>query len=80
MNFSSRCRAAWNYTLELSKEKYSTKMTLQILEIIDKICSTAQMPYTVSEIVKDFQRSDFFRKVLHDFIENTCMTEKSSIR
>ena len=54
-------------------ENYSPKMTCQILEIIDKISSSARMSHSVNDIVKGFQRSEFFGTVLPDFIDK--MTE-----
>lgn len=55
-------------------------MALQILSIVDKICSSAQkqMSHTVSKIMEGFQQSVFFTSFLPDFIDN--MTEESSIR
>ena len=75
-----RCHAVWDYILELSVEQYTSQMALQILSIIDKICSSAQkqMSHTVSKIVKGFQQSLFFMSYLPGFVDN--MTDKSNIR
>jgi len=53
-------------------------MTVQILEIIDKIYSSSPQSLTVQEIVKEFQQSAFFRSVLPDFTDK--VTEQSSVR
>ena len=76
----SRCHAVWDYILELSTEKYTPEMALQILSILDKICSSAQkqMSHTVSKIVRGFQQSVFFLAFLPCFVEK--MTEESNIR
>ncbi|XP_015763067.1 PREDICTED: NFX1-type zinc finger-containing protein 1-like [Acropora digitifera] len=64
-----RCRAAWNYTLELSKERYDANIILQILEAVNKISSTSLVLHTVRKIVQGFQQSSFFRTILPDFID-----------
>ena len=76
----SRCHAVWDYILELSTEKYTTEMALQILSILDKICSSAQkqMSHTVTKIVRGFQQSVFFMSFLPEFVKN--MMEESNIR
>ena len=76
----SRYHAVWDYILELPTEKYTPEMALQILSILDKICSSAQkqMSHTVSKIARGFQQSVFFTSFLPGFIEN--MTEESHIR
>ena len=47
-------------------------MAPQILDIMDKICSSAQkqMSDTVKEIVKGLERSMFFKSVLPCFIDS----------
>ncbi|XP_044174210.1 uncharacterized protein LOC114958008 [Acropora millepora] len=64
-----RCRAAWNYVLELSKEKYDANIILQILETVNKISSSSLVLHTVKKIVEGFQQSSFFRTILPDFID-----------
>ena len=46
--FLFRFSAAWKYILNLSKEEYSEKMILQILEISNKTASVVPMSPTVS--------------------------------
>ena len=76
----SRHHAVWDYILELSTEKYTSEMALQILSILDKICRSAQkqMSHTVTKIVRRFQQSVFFISFLPDFVKN--LTEESYIR
>ena len=54
-------------------------MALQILSIVDKICSSAQkqMSHAVSKIVKGFKQSLFFTSFLPGFLDD--MTEDSNI-
>ncbi|XP_068728425.1 NFX1-type zinc finger-containing protein 1-like [Montipora capricornis] len=68
----TRCRAVWNYILNLSKEKYDMheNITMQILETVRKICSSGLMTHTVKEIVQGFQESEFFRTVFPEFIDS----------
>ena len=68
-----RCAALWEYVLELPKAQYTTPMAMQILSIIDKICSSAQrnMSHTVTNLVKKFQGSAFFKSVFPDFVNET---------
>ena len=66
--FLFRFSAAWEYILNLSKEEYSDKMILQILEIINKIASVVPMSPTVSAMVQGFQQSVLFGSVLPGFI------------
>ena len=70
----------WDYILELSVEKYTSEMALQILSILDKICSSAQkqMSHTVCKIVRGFQHSVFFMSFLPSYVGD--MTEESNIR
>ena len=58
----------WDYILK----KCNSCMVPQILEIIDKICSSAQMQmsHTVRGIVKGLERSVFFKSVLPSFIHS----------
>ena len=62
----------WNYILNLSKEKYDMleDITMQILETVKKICSSALMTHTVKEIIRGFQESEFFRTVFPEFIDS----------
>ncbi len=55
-------------------------MALQILSIVDKICSIAQkqMSHTVSKIMGGFQQTAFFTSFLPDFIGS--VTKEGSIR
>ena len=48
-------------------------MAKQILFIVDKICSSAQrnMSHTVTNLVKKFQGSAFFKSVFPDFVNET---------
>ncbi|PFX18911.1 Helicase required for RNAi-mediated heterochromatin assembly 1 [Stylophora pistillata] len=75
----SRCTAVWDYILERSKEQYDTTMAVQILSIVDKICSGAQrnMPHPVIQLVKKFQQSAFFKTFFPDFVNK--MTEDVSL-
>ena len=66
--FLFRFSAAWEYILNLSKEEYSEKMTLQILEIINKIATAVPMSLTASAMVQGFQQSVLFGSVLPGFI------------
>ena len=68
-----RCTALWEYILELPKAQYTTPMARQILSIVDKICSSAQrnMSHTVTNLVKKFQGSAFFKSVFPDFVNET---------
>nr|XP_058942771.1 NFX1-type zinc finger-containing protein 1-like [Pocillopora verrucosa] len=68
-----RCTALWEYILELPKALYTTPMTMQILSIVDKICSSAQrnMSHTVTNLVKKFQGSAFFKSFFPDFVNET---------
>ena len=45
-------------------------MAMQILSIVDKICSSAQknMSPTVTHLVKKFQGNAFFKSVFPDFV------------
>ena len=52
------------------------QMTLQILEIINKICSSGAMSHTICGIVQGFQQSVLFRSALPGFIDK--MTEESN--
>ena len=74
----SRCRAAWNYVLELSKEKYDANIIHQILETVDKISSSSLVLHTVKKIVEGFQQSSFFKTILPDFIDE--ITEVNCFR
>ena len=67
--FLFRFSAAWEYILNLSKEEYSEKMILQILEIINKIATVVPMSLTVSATVQGFQQSVLFGSVLPGFID-----------
>ena len=60
---------SWNFP----KHSYTTPMAMQILSIIDKICSSAQrnMSHTVTNLVKKFQGSAFFKSVFPDFVNET---------
>lgn len=75
----ARCTAVWDYILERSKEQYDTTMAVQILSIVDKICSGAQrnMPHPVIQLVKKFQQSAFFKTFFPDFVNK--MTENVSL-
>ncbi|CAH3144169.1 unnamed protein product, partial [Porites lobata] len=64
----TRFSAAWEYILNLSKEEYSEKMILQILEIINKIATVVPMSLTASAMVQGFQQSVLFGSVLPGFI------------
>ena len=66
--FLFRFSAAWKYILNLSKEEYSEKMILQILEIINKIATVVPVSITVSEMIQGFQQSVLFGSVLPGFI------------
>ena len=66
--FLFRFSAAWEYILNLSKEEYSEKMILQILEIINKIATVVPMSLTASAMVQGFQQSVLFGSVLPGFI------------
>lgn len=66
--FVFRFSAAWKYILNLSKEEYSEKMILQILEIINKIATVAPVSLTVNEMIQGFQQSVLFGSVLPGFI------------
>ena len=68
-----RCAALWEYVLELPKAQYTTSMAMQILSIVDKICSSAQrnMSHTVTNLVKKFQGSAFFKSFFPDFVNET---------
>ena len=48
-------------------------MAMQILSIVDKICSSAQrnMSHTVTNLVKKFQGSAFFESFFPDFVNET---------
>ena len=74
--FLFRFSAGWEYILNLSKEEYSEKMILQILEIINKIASVVPMSPTVSAMVQGFQQSVLFGSVLPGFINE--VTERPS--
>ena len=74
----SRCHAAWNYVLELSKEKYDANIILQILETVNKISSSFLVLPIVKKILEGFQQSSFFRTILSDFIDK--ITEMNSFR
>ena len=52
------------------------QMIFQILEIVNKICSSAPMSHTVCGIVQGFQQSVLFRSALPSFIKK--MTEESN--
>ena len=77
---TSRCRAAWNYVLELSKEKYDVNIILQILETVNKISSSSLVLHTVRKIVQGFQQSSFFRTTLPDFIDKITEMNNSCFR
>lgn len=70
-----RCQASWDYILE----KCDVKMAPQILDITDKICSSAQkqMSHTVKRIVKGLERSVFFKSVLPSFIHSMTKEDKN---
>ena len=74
--FLFRFSAAWEYILNLSKEEYSEKMILQILEIINKIATVVPMSLTVSAMVQGCQQSVLFGSVLPGFINE--VTERPS--
>ncbi|KAJ7323761.1 hypothetical protein OS493_030887 [Desmophyllum pertusum] len=75
-----RCHAAWDYTLQLSKEQCNNQIAQNVLYIIDKICSSAQgpMPQGVEEIVQQFAKSAFFKSILPNVVENTAKESCSS--
>ena len=74
--FLFRFSAAWEYILNLSKEEYSEKMILQILEIINMIATVVPVSLTVSAMVQGFQQSVLFGSVLPGFINE--VTERPS--
>ena len=80
MLFNSRCRAAWNYVLELSKEKCNEDIILQILETVNKISSSSLVLHTVKKIVEGFQQSSFFRTILPDFIDKITEMNNNCFR
>ena len=71
-----RFSAAWEYILNLSKEKYTDKMIVQIFEIINKISTVVPMSPTVSAIVQEFQQSILFCSVIPGYINK--VTGKTS--
>ena len=71
-----RLSAAWEYILNLSKEKYTDEMIVQIFEIINKISTVIPMSPTVSAIVEEFQHSVLFGSVLPGYINK--VTDKTS--
>ena len=71
-----RFSAAWEYILNLSKEKYTDKMIVQIFEIINKISTVVPMSPTVSAIVQEFQQSILFGSVIPGYINK--VTGKTS--
>ena len=81
MNLFFRFSTFWEYILNLSKDKLTNEIILQILEIINKVCSVVPMSPTVIAIVQGFQQSMLFRSVLPNFInELTVEDVKSHIR
>ena len=77
--FLFRFSAGWEYILNLSKEEYSEKMILQILEIINKIATVVPMSLTASGMVQGFQQSVLFGSVLPGFI-NVVTGRPSHVR
>jgi len=63
-----RCQASWDYILKNCNDE----MAPQILDIIDKICSSAQtqMSDPARRIVVGLERSVFFKSVLPSFIHS----------
>lgn len=74
----TRCRASWDYVLK----KCDDKMAPQILDIMDKMCSSGQkqMSDTVREIVKGLERSVFFKSVLRSFIHGTTKENNNRVQ
>ena len=72
-----RFSAVWEYILDLSKEYYTNEMILQILDIIDKICSCVSMSQTSSGIIQEFQQSAFFKTAFPDFVHKVVGEPKN---
>ena len=55
---------------ELPNEDYTTPMAMQILSIVDKICSSGQrnLLHIVTNLVKKFQGKTFFKSVFPDLV------------
>ena len=67
--FLFRFSAGWEYILNLSKEEYSEKMILQILEIINKIATVVPVSLTDSAMVQGFQQSVLFGSIRPGFMK-----------
>ena len=72
-----RFSAVWEYILDLSKEYYTNEMILQILDIIDKVCSCVSMSQTISGIIREFQQSALFKTALPDFVHKVVGEPKN---
>ena len=72
-----RFSAVWEYILDLSKKDYTNEMILQILDIIDKICSCVSMSQTISGIIRKFQQSTFFKTGFPEFVHKVVGEPKN---
>jgi len=73
--FCYSCYAAWDYILQLSKDKSDNQiMSKNVLYIIEEICSSSQgkIPPVVEKIVQQFTESAFFKSIFPIFVENTA--------